>query len=212
MAKPRRTPRLAGDGIHAHWVGRQGASETDFDQRDLSPVLQGDAGPAAKRSGESLAGARSAFAPIGGDDSRSSAGSERLARRENRRTIRKALSAEGAVEGAGRRGLHTRSRTRSVSAQSLYILEAHGGAAIDDDVRRGGPRDLRRARDANQYALAGPEPDERGDVCRSGSRPGPAHPDRRRANARGTPQSGLPPGNGPAAAPPGAADLAAWLL
>src|SRR5437879_13920038 len=107
MADPPRASRLAGDRIHAQRLERQGAPEIDFDKRDLSPVLKGDAGPLAKGSGESSAGARPALPPLRRDDSRSGPGDQRAACREIRRTIRETVSTEGALEGAERRGLHT---------------------------------------------------------------------------------------------------------
>ena len=99
-------------------------------------------------------------------------------------TFRQALSAGRPLERAiGRRRLQTGSWRCFAPAQPLHVLEAHGAAADDDELRCGRAGDLRGAGFAHEYAFAVVEPDERCDVPGGRSQNGGAHDAGRREHA-----------------------------
>ena len=89
-ARPSRAPRLAGDRVRAHRLGHPRDAAAHRDVRDVSAVVEGDAGAAREGSRESAAGARAALPPAGGDDSRHRARRQRAAQRRDRRSERAA--------------------------------------------------------------------------------------------------------------------------
>ena len=151
---------LATEFVRTGW-DIKAMQKLDRHERDLSPVLEGDAGAAAEGSRESAAGARAAIAAAGGSDSRPGAGCLGSARRAARRAVCEAVSARGVVEGALGTGLRAGQGRQTLSPQPVHVLETVEPASVVDELRRGGTGGVRRSRDANQYAAAGAGPDER---------------------------------------------------
>ena len=128
VAEPSGAARLAGYGVRALGVGREGDAEADCDERDLPAILEGACRTARARSGEPAAGAGSALPAAGGDGSRSGSVRFRAARRKARRTVGEAVSAGGVVErddGAGS-GLRSSEQRATICIGGAFTRSGSG--------------------------------------------------------------------------------------
>ncbi len=134
--------RLARDRVRPDRLGRPRHAAADRHVGDVSPVVEGHAGPAREGSGEPAARARAARAAAGGDDSRHGARGERAARRRIGGPSVMPYQPPGTLGGDGvRRGLlgpavRAEPRQGPVSARHVYALEADRAACVARDVRR----------------------------------------------------------------------------
>src|SRR5579862_7541274 len=78
---------LAGDGVRAHGLEREGDAAPDRDQLHIPAVFGGDFGSGGRRPRESIAGPRAALSTAGGADSGSGAGHRRATGGESGRTV-----------------------------------------------------------------------------------------------------------------------------
>ena len=90
--------------------------------------------------------ARGPRVPLAGrDDSRSGAGGQRPAGREDRRAVGEAVSAAGLVEGIDRHGDYEQDHGEKLCRRSLYTFwKRTSPPPTMIDLRRGGPRDVHR--------------------------------------------------------------------
>jgi hypothetical protein len=194
-SQPSGTAGLAGDGVCAQRVGREGARAAHGDLCRVPAIFHRHAGTGGAGPGEPVAGARTALPIARRSDPRSGAVCLRAVGRESRRSFGYALSACRTLERDSHAGheLHAGTWRRSVPAWPLYFLEAYDCAADDGDVRCGGARDLRRPRIAHGYADAGFGSDERCNIRRGRAGAGTTDDERRRRRTRRAPALRLSP-------------------